>query len=244
MYQQTRIERCVDISWLWCLTNNSLQNYLGHSINAPTGRWQKNKDVHWYNRDKEQAEADRLEEIRKIKEAEAEALAAALFVSYHYFHSFINDKFCRGFAPTTKSANGLTGSSAAPLGTSSRQVKLTADDTQDAEKEEKKRKKQEKKEAKEAKKLKKEAKRAERHGSAGEGHKRHSRSRSPRRPRKDGDNDTRPRSRTPTGVSRHKYPTMDDLGGYDSDARERERERDRRRWNLNAQRDAPRRGRD
>jgi hypothetical protein len=50
---------------------------LGHSINAPTGRWQKNKDIHWYNRDKG-TDAERDEEIRKVKEAEAEALAAAL----------------------------------------------------------------------------------------------------------------------------------------------------------------------
>lgn len=56
------------------------KNYLGHSINAPTGRWQKNKDIHWYNRDLPQTQAERDEEIRKVKEAEAEALAAALCV--------------------------------------------------------------------------------------------------------------------------------------------------------------------
>ena len=56
------------------------KNYLGHSINAPTGRWQKNKDIHWYQRDGPQTEDERREELRKIKEAESEALAAALCV--------------------------------------------------------------------------------------------------------------------------------------------------------------------
>ena len=61
-------------------TPHATQNYLGHSINAPTGRWQKNKDVHWYNRDKQATDAERAEEIRKIKELEEEALAVALLV--------------------------------------------------------------------------------------------------------------------------------------------------------------------
>jgi len=59
----------------------SPQNYLGHSINAPTGRWQKRKDVHWYNRDLNSSQEERAEEIRKIKEAEAEALSVALYAS-------------------------------------------------------------------------------------------------------------------------------------------------------------------
>jgi hypothetical protein len=59
----------------------SPQNYLGHSINAPTGRWQKKKDVHWYNRELKSSQDERAEEIRKIKEAEAEALSVALYAS-------------------------------------------------------------------------------------------------------------------------------------------------------------------
>ncbi|KAF8170105.1 kinase phosphorylation protein-domain-containing protein [Pholiota molesta] len=40
-----------------------------------TGRWQKNKDIHWYNRDlDDKGAAAKAEEIRKIKELEAEAL--------------------------------------------------------------------------------------------------------------------------------------------------------------------------
>lgn len=81
--RKTRTERCVKylrVKVLHACSYPSTKNYLGHSINAPTGRWQKNKDVHWYQRDKNQAEEERREELRRIKEAEAEALAAALYV--------------------------------------------------------------------------------------------------------------------------------------------------------------------
>lgn len=63
-------------------------------MNAPQGRWQSRKDIHWYARDKEETDADkaareRKEEIRRLKEAEEDALAVAL-----------------GFAPTVRSADG------------------------------------------------------------------------------------------------------------------------------------------
>ncbi len=59
------------------------ENYLGHSLMAPVGRWQKNKDLSWYAKNDNSpaalsaAEA-RKEEIRKIKEAEQDALSKAL----------------------------------------------------------------------------------------------------------------------------------------------------------------------
>lgn len=57
------------------------QHYLGHSINAPTGRWQKNKDVHWYSRDKQDTQDEKALEVKRIKQLEADALAVALYVS-------------------------------------------------------------------------------------------------------------------------------------------------------------------
>lgn len=55
--------------------------YLGHSLQAPVGRWQNGKDLTWYNKDRndsDAAERERQEELRKVKEAEEDALAQAL----------------------------------------------------------------------------------------------------------------------------------------------------------------------
>ncbi|MCJ1299632.1 hypothetical protein MMC08_002424 [Hypocenomyce scalaris] len=73
------------------------ENYLGHSLMAPVGRWQKNKDLGWYAKgDSSQAAQDaaaaRAEEIRRIKEAEQDALSAAL-----------------GFAPVERSMGNNVG---------------------------------------------------------------------------------------------------------------------------------------
>lgn len=62
------------------------ENYLGCSLMAPVGRWQKGKDITWYAKGKrgtnESTTADSaLEEERKrLKVAEQEAMAAALGV--------------------------------------------------------------------------------------------------------------------------------------------------------------------
>ncbi|KAI0074417.1 hypothetical protein K474DRAFT_1601487 [Panus rudis PR-1116 ss-1] len=67
-----------EFKWTDVAQDKDRENYLGHSINAPAGRWQKNKDIHWYQRDVTKDEQARLDEIKRIKEQEAEALAAAL----------------------------------------------------------------------------------------------------------------------------------------------------------------------
>ncbi|KAG6892392.1 hypothetical protein C0993_003918 [Termitomyces sp. T159_Od127] len=67
-----------EFKWSDVSADKDREHYLGHSINAPTGRWQKNKDVHWYSRDAVKSQSERDEEIRKIKELEADALAVAL----------------------------------------------------------------------------------------------------------------------------------------------------------------------
>uniref|UniRef100_A0A023GBW2 Putative kinase phosphorylation protein n=1 Tax=Amblyomma triste TaxID=251400 RepID=A0A023GBW2_AMBTT len=55
------------------------ENYLGHSLRAPVGRWQKGKDLTWYAKEKTQAAStSRENEIAAAKKAEEEAMLAAL----------------------------------------------------------------------------------------------------------------------------------------------------------------------
>ncbi|KII92943.1 hypothetical protein PLICRDRAFT_51259 [Plicaturopsis crispa FD-325 SS-3] len=217
-----------EFKWSDVSADKDRENYLGHSINAPTGRWQKNKDVHWYNRDVDAGAAERAEEIRKVKEAEADALAVAL-----------------GFEPAPKKTGDLPTAGSTAGSASPTAVKAEPADAQKAlEKEEKRRRKAERKEEK---RLKKERKRSERVGHDIDEVSRHrrdhrSRSRSPPRHRSqervgEASRHRHPRSRSRTPPIR-RHDTRDE-SKYDDVEREKERDRARRRYEASYRREDP-----
>ncbi|MCO5565798.1 hypothetical protein L7F22_019473 [Adiantum nelumboides] len=80
-------------SWDDVKKDKDRENYLGHSILAPTGRWQKNKDVTWYNKDKTQGESGsgtdaateaRKQELMAIKMREEEEMNKRLGIKTDY----------------------------------------------------------------------------------------------------------------------------------------------------------------